>query len=177
MGGSWPRTQSNRSLSGSKCASSRRLFTAKKSVSSPKQSAFGHSGSIYGDTTKASKQYDLSPERSPEGILPPPVKVLQRTAPSFSDEIAGFATANRAYRYAKPFQFLNLGILAYTGGGSALAQMTLAPDAPAVKGSGKLGNAVWKSVYLSKQISLRNRLLVLNDWTNRRLFGRDITRL
>ena len=79
--------------------------------------------------------------------------------------------------YAKPFQFLNLGILAYTGNGSALAQVATTPDGPKVKGSGKIGNAVWKSVYLTKQFSMRNRLLVLNDWTKRQFFGRDITRL
>lgn len=121
------------------------------------------------------KRFEMSPARSAEGIFPPPINVPDRTETTWSDAIAGFATCNGGY--AKPFQFLNLGILAYTGGGSALAQVTPAPNAPAVKGSGKLGNAVWKSVYLSKQISWRNRLLVLNDWTNRRLFGRDITRV
>ena len=121
------------------------------------------------------KGFDFSPERSPEGLFPPPVKVPEQTEPSFSDAIAAFAMNNN--EFAKPFQFLNLGILAYTGGGSALAQVTPAPDAPAVKAGGKLGNAVWRSVYLSKQVSWRNRLLVLNDWTNRQIFGRDITRL
>lgn len=123
------------------------------------------------------KEYDLSPDRSAEGVFPPPMQVPQQTKTTVSDAIAGFATANWTGEFAKPFQFLNLGILAYTGGGSALAQVTPAPKVAPVKGSGKLGYAVWRSVYLSKQISWRNRLLVLNDWTNRRLFGRDITRL
>jgi NADH dehydrogenase FAD-containing subunit len=123
------------------------------------------------------KKYNLSPDESTDdvGVLPPPLKVPGVTETSFSDEVASVATTSRDY--AKPFQFLNLGILAYTGGGSALAQVKPAPNAPSVKGSGKLGNAVWRSVYLSKQVSWRNRLLVLNDWTNRRIFGRDITRL
>jgi NADH dehydrogenase FAD-containing subunit len=123
------------------------------------------------------KRYNLSPEPNSEDptTFPPPLRVSGVTETSLSDEIAGFAITSRTF--AKPFQFLNLGILAYTGGGSALAQVTPAPNVPAVKGSGKLGNAVWRSVYLSKQVSWRNRLLVLNDWTNRRMFGRDITRL
>jgi NADH dehydrogenase FAD-containing subunit len=123
------------------------------------------------------KQYNVSPERTADGILPPPQKVPEQTQPTLSDAIAGLATANFNGEFAKAFQFLNLGILAYTGGGSALAQVKPAPNADPVKGSGKLGNAVWKSVYLSKQVSWRNRLLVLNDWTNRQIFGRDITRL
>jgi NADH dehydrogenase FAD-containing subunit len=123
------------------------------------------------------KRYNFSPDPNSEDpkTLPPPLKVPGVTKTSLSDEIAGFAITSRTF--AKPFQFLNLGILAYTGGGSALAQVTPAPNVPSVKGSGKLGNAVWRSVYLSKQVSWRNRLLVLNDWTNRRMFGRDITRL
>jgi len=120
------------------------------------------------------KKYDFSPGYTKEGIFEPPVRDPE-TDVSVSDAIAAFATQGDAY--AKPFQFLNLGILAYTGGGSALAQVSVAPEAESIKGSGKLGNAVWRSVYLTKQVSWRNRLLVLNDWTKRQLFGRDITRL
>jgi NADH dehydrogenase FAD-containing subunit len=121
-------------------------------------------------------KYDLSPPVSEEGIFPPPTRDPERTTSTFADAIASFATASGG-EYAKPFQFLNLGILAYTGGGSALAQVTPIPDGPGLKGSGALGNAVWKSVYLTKQVSWRNRLLVVNDWTQRKMFGRDITRL
>jgi NADH dehydrogenase FAD-containing subunit len=121
------------------------------------------------------KGYNLSPERTTREVLTPPTKTPGVTKESPSDLIAGFALDE--YSYAKTFQFLNLGILAYTGGGSALAQVTTAPNGPSVKSSGKLGNAVWRSVYLSKQVSWRNRLLVLNDWTKRRIFGRDITRI
>jgi len=123
------------------------------------------------------KNYNMSPEYSVDGIFPPPTRDPDRIVTSVSEAIAGFATQSEDF--AKPFQFLNLGILAYTGGGTALSQVSLIPDAPdcKIRGSGEFGNAVWKSVYLSKQVSWRNRVLVLNDWTKRRLFGRDITRL
>jgi NADH dehydrogenase FAD-containing subunit len=120
------------------------------------------------------KEYDFSPTISVEGVYLPPTPKPD-LGESVSDAIANFAT--QTSEYAKPFQFLNLGILAYTGGGSALAQVTPAPNAPPLKGTGKVGNALWRSVYLSKQISMRNRVLVLNDWIKRQLFGRDITRL
>lgn len=122
------------------------------------------------------KQFVMSPEVGSDGILPPPTKD-ELTATSFSDMVANFASNNDGGKYAKPFQFLNLGILAYTGGGTALSQVTPLPDAKPIKGSGKVGNAVWRSVYLSKQVSWRNRLLVLNDWAKRTIFGRDITRV
>lgn len=120
------------------------------------------------------KKFNMSPPVTAEGIFPPP-KVEEDTVTSPSDAIASFSIGTD--EYARPFQFLNLGILAYTGGGSALAQVEVVPEKDPVKGSGKIGNAVWRSVYLSKQVSWRNRLLVLNDWTRRRLFGRDITRI
>ena len=78
-------------------------------------------------------------------------------------------------QYAKRFQFLNLGILAYLGDSKALAQIQV--DKSTIKGSGATGFALWRSVYLSKQVSLRNRVLVVIDWATSRAFGRDITRL
>jgi NADH dehydrogenase FAD-containing subunit len=119
------------------------------------------------------KNYNFSPDEQ-DGIFLPPVRDPNQ-AKSTSESIAAFA--NQGDGYAKPFQFLNLGILAYTGGGSALAQVEVAPDAAKIKGSGQLGNAVWRSVYLTKQVSWRNRLLVANDWAKRQIFGRDITQV
>ncbi|CAM9362539.1 unnamed protein product, partial [Phaeothamnion confervicola] len=77
-------------------------------------------------------------------------------------------------RYAKPFQFLNLGILAYVGDASALAQLQV--DQQRVKGTGAAGFLLWRSIYLSKQVSWRNRAMVAVDWMKTRIFGRDITR-
>jgi len=77
--------------------------------------------------------------------------------------------------YAKGFQFLNLGILAYLGDSQALAQIQV--DEATIKGSGISGFALWRSVYLTKQVSMRNRVLVALDWLKTRSFGRDLTRL
>lgn len=121
------------------------------------------------------KRFDLSPTLSQEGIFLPPIRNPKSSIP-LSDKIANFAMQNDN-DFAKPFQFLNLGILAYTGGGSALAQVSPAPGAEPIKGTGKVGNALWRSVYLTKQVSWRNRALVLNDWLKRQIFGRDITRV
>lgn len=120
--------------------------------------------------------YDLSPAVDNEDgdIESPPVRSADYQS-TLSESIASFSTGTKDY--AKPFQFLNLGILAYTGGGSALAQVSTAPNAEPIKGTGKVGNALWKSVYISKQVSWRNRLMVINDWVRRQIFGRDITRL
>ena len=121
------------------------------------------------------RKYDLSPpvRLSDESVLLPPMRDPKKNDGKVSQD----AIASNRVKYAKPFQFLNLGILAYTGGDNALAQIELAPEIDPVKGVGKIGNILWRSVYLSKQVSLRNRLLVLNDWLKKQLFGRDITRV
>jgi len=121
-----------------------------------------------------SKNYNLDSGME-EGIFLPPTRDVSQKR-TLAESISSFAI--QSDEYAAPFQFLNLGILAYTGDGSALAQLQVTPsDGGRVKGKGKLGFGLWRSVYLSKQISPRNRLLVLFDWGKTKLFGRDITRL
>ena len=77
--------------------------------------------------------------------------------------------------YAKPFQFLNLGVLAYVGASQALAQISVGEKN--ILGYGPLGFLLWRSIYWSKQVSWRNRVLVGVDWVKGRLFGRDIGNL
>jgi NADH:ubiquinone reductase (non-electrogenic) len=76
-------------------------------------------------------------------------------------------------RQGKPveaFRFKASGMLAYIGGGEALA------DLPKVKWSGRGAWLFWRSVYLTKLVSLANKAKVLFDWIKARLFGRDLSR-
>jgi NADH dehydrogenase FAD-containing subunit len=82
----------------------------------------------------------------------------------------------RGFDFSPPFRFLNLGMLAYTGGGEALSQVQLG-DVPILSVGGSVSYLLWRSVYLVKQVATRNRILVTFDWVKSRLFGRDITRL
>ncbi|KAJ8614304.1 hypothetical protein CTAYLR_010132 [Chrysophaeum taylorii] len=77
---------------------------------------------------------------------------------------------------APTFDFLDLGMLAYLGGGAALSQLRFG-DLPLGAYSGSAAYLLWKSVYLVKQVATRNRVLVTFDWFKTALFGRDITRL
>jgi len=74
--------------------------------------------------------------------------------------------------FAKPFQFLNLGVLAYIGASQALAQVAV--DDKNILGSGPVGFLLWRGIYWSKQVSWRNRIQVGLDWARSRVFGRDI---
>eukprot|EP00804_Cyclotella_cryptica_P001218 CCRYP_012727-RA/>CCRYP_012727-RA protein AED:0.05 eAED:0.05 QI:677/1/1/1/0.66/0.5/4/195/676 len=82
----------------------------------------------------------------------------------------------RGFDFSPPFRFLNLGMLAYTGGGEALSQVQLG-DVPILSVAGSVSYLLWRSVYLVKQVATRNRILVTFDWWKSKLFGRDITRL
>jgi len=69
-----------------------------------------------------------------------------------------------------PFVYKKMGMLAYVGGNRAVA------DLPGFKASGFITFLFWRSVYLSKLVSMRNRVLVLFDWVKSHLLGRDLSR-
>lgn len=73
-------------------------------------------------------------------------------------------------RKVKPFSYRNMGMLAYIGGRRALA------DTPYVKGGGFSTWLLWRSAYITKLVSIKNKVLVLFDWFKTALFGRDISR-
>jgi NADH:ubiquinone reductase (non-electrogenic) len=71
---------------------------------------------------------------------------------------------------APPFVYKPMGMLAYVGGNRAVA------DLPGVKFHGFITFIFWRSVYLSKLVSFRNRVLVLFDWIKSHVLGRDLSR-
>jgi len=69
----------------------------------------------------------------------------------------------------KPFIYKHFGMLAYIGSNRALA------DLPRIKGKGFSTWLFWRSAYLTKLVSLKNKMLVLFDWLKTFLFGRDVS--
>ncbi len=68
---------------------------------------------------------------------------------------------------AGPFRYRHLGMLAYIGMDRALA------DLDQIKGRGWATWLFWRSAYLSRIVSLKNKTLVLFDWCKAKIFGRD----
>jgi NADH dehydrogenase FAD-containing subunit len=98
--------------------------------------------------------------------LPPTAQVAQQQ---------GAALARGLERRARglamrPFRFRYQGMLAYIGAGEALA------DLPGVQWSGRGAWIFWRSIYLTKLVSLPNKLKVLLDWLRAAVFGRDLSR-
>ena len=69
----------------------------------------------------------------------------------------------------EPFRYKHLGMLAYIGNNKALA------DLQNFKGRGWATWLFWRSAYLSKIVSLKNKFSVMTDWVKSKLFGRDIS--
>ncbi|CAO2189845.1 unnamed protein product [Urochloa humidicola] len=68
----------------------------------------------------------------------------------------------------RPFRYRHLGQFAPLGGEQTAAQ--LPGDWISI---GHSSQWLWYSVYATKQISWRTRMLVVSDWTRRFIFGRD----
>lgn len=75
-----------------------------------------------------------------------------------------------AGRDDRAFKYRHQGMLAYIGGNRALA------DFNKYKGRGFSTFLFWRSAYLTKLVSMRNRILVLFDWAKAVFFGRDLSR-
>ncbi|MEW5318850.1 MAG: hypothetical protein WDW38_010035 [Sanguina aurantia] len=75
--------------------------------------------------------------------------------------------------YGRPFEFLSLGLMAYIGEGRAINQVEVFDLS--VKLYGGLAFLLWRSVYITKQVSFRNRVLILFDWLKTKVFGRDLS--
>lgn len=74
------------------------------------------------------------------------------------------------HKTPKPFVYKNLGMLAYIGDNQALA------DLAAIKTHGFATWLFWRSAYLTRLVSIKNKLLVIFDWFKTLVFGRDISR-
>jgi len=75
----------------------------------------------------------------------------------------------------KPFEFMNLGNLAYIGDWKAIYDRPGA-DGFLSKQGGRLAWLLWRSAYFTMSLSVKNRVLVPFYWFLNWIFGRDLTR-
>jgi len=70
----------------------------------------------------------------------------------------------------KPFFYRHQGLLAYVGSYKAVS------DFGSVKNGGFVSWIIWRSAYLTKLVSWKNKVLVPFDWLKTLIFGRDISK-
>ena len=68
------------------------------------------------------------------------------------------------------FAYRHMGMMTYIGERKALV------DLKNFKGRGFATWIFWRSAYLTKLVSMKNKILVLQDWIKTSIFGRDISR-
>ena len=100
----------------------------------------------------------------------PPLPATAQVAQQQGKHLARALRLEASGRNPPPFDFHSSGMLAYVGGGRALA------DLPQVKWSGRAAWLFWRSAYLTKLVSLASKVKVLFDWGKAAVFGRDTSR-
>ena len=97
------------------------------------------------------------------------VQPLPATAQVAQQEGAYLARAITSPQPVRPFRYRHYGMLAYIGGNEAVA------DLATLKGRGFGTWIFWRSAYLTKLVSTKNKVLVLFDWFKAFVFGRDVS--
>ena len=65
--------------------------------------------------------------------------------------------------------------MAYVGDSKAAIDTQKSVGGKDVSFYGGIAFLLWRSVYITKQVSFRNRVLILFDWLKTRVFGRDLS--
>lgn len=98
-----------------------------------------------------------------------PLPATSQVAQQQGKYLARALTRRARGQEVEPFRYKHLGMLAYIGDNKALA------DLDAVKGRGWATWLFWRSAYLSRIVSIKNKTLVMFDWVKAKVFGRDIS--
>ncbi|TFK57589.1 FAD/NAD(P)-binding domain-containing protein [Heliocybe sulcata] len=76
----------------------------------------------------------------------------------------------------EPFEFNNMGSLAYIGNWKALYDRSKAQSGPKTMKTGTLAWLLWRSAYFTMTLSVRNKVLIPTYWFLNWLLGRDLSR-
>ncbi|KAK5173599.1 uncharacterized protein LTR77_002280 [Saxophila tyrrhenica] len=102
--------------------------------------------------------------------------VLEGTAYPATAQVASQKANWLAKRFNKgdiersKFTYKDLGVMAYVGNSNAILQSS------GTDISGRVAWFLWRSAYLAKSVSWRNRILIPVYWAVNWLFGRDVSR-
>lgn len=100
---------------------------------------------------------------------------LREKGPSIPESKADDPIEDYDDLHYRPFNYHNMGSLAYIGNAAAF-DLPL-PEPIGSFAGGLVAMYMWRSFYLSEQVSTRTRMLLLNDYIRRGIWGRDISRI
>ncbi|KAH7114858.1 pyridine nucleotide-disulfide oxidoreductase-domain-containing protein [Dactylonectria macrodidyma] len=102
--------------------------------------------------------------------LPATAQVASQQAKYLAKALNKYGSCEAVGNESKPFIFRNLGILAYIGSWRAIAQSSSEGL------MGRLAWILWRGAYITRSMSIRNKIMVLVHWIMTWRFGRDISR-
>ncbi|XP_052186890.1 internal alternative NAD(P)H-ubiquinone oxidoreductase A1, mitochondrial-like [Diospyros lotus] len=89
----------------------------------------------------------------------------------------GHANAAKDIDLGEPFVYKHLGSMATIGRFKALVDLRQSKEAKGLSLAGFTSWFIWRSAYLTRVLSWRNRFYVAVNWTTTFVFGRDISRI
>ncbi|KAJ4840973.1 tubulin alpha 1 [Turnera subulata] len=123
-------------------------------------------------------------ETTGKPVLPALAQVAERQGKYLASLLnkigkAGGGRANSAkdMEFGDPFVYKHLGSMATIGSYKALVDLRQSKEGRGISLAGFVSWFVWRSAYLTRVISWRNRLYVAINWATTFVFGRDISRI
>ncbi|KAL5814794.1 hypothetical protein ACOSQ4_025435 [Xanthoceras sorbifolium] len=89
----------------------------------------------------------------------------------------GYANSTKDIELGDPFVYKHLGSMATVGRFKALVDLRQSKEAKGLSMAGFVSWFIWRSAYLTRVISWRNRFYVAVNWATTFVFGRDISRI
>ncbi|KDP46479.1 hypothetical protein JCGZ_08451 [Jatropha curcas] len=123
-------------------------------------------------------------ESTGKTVLPALAQVAERQGKYLSGLLnkigkagGGHADSAKDIELGDPFVYKHLGSMATIGSYKALVDLRQSKEAKGISLAGFLSWFVWRSAYLTRVVSWRNRFYVAINWATTFVFGRDISRI
>lgn len=104
-------------------------------------------------------------------------KYLVELFNNMAKQNAGKAYAAKEVALGQPFVYKHAGSMASVGSYKALVDLRESKDAKGISIAGYFSFLVWRSAYLTRVLSWRNRFYVAVNWATTLVFGRDISKI
>ncbi|CAJ2678449.1 unnamed protein product [Trifolium pratense] len=123
-------------------------------------------------------------EQTGRPVLPALAQVAERQGKFLTElfnkigkQNGGKAMSANDIQFGEPFVYKHLGSMASVGAYKALVDLRQSKDAKGLSLAGFVSWLIWRSAYLTRVLSWRNRFYVAVNWGTTLVFGRDNSRI
>ncbi|KAF2303426.1 hypothetical protein GH714_018246 [Hevea brasiliensis] len=123
-------------------------------------------------------------EQTGRPVLPALAQVAERQGKylvelfnNIGKQNGGKAFSAKDFSLGDPFVYRHLGSMASVGRYKALVDLRQSKDAKGLSLAGFISWLIWRSAYLTRVVSWRNRFYVAVNWATTLVFGRDNSRI